>query len=134
MLALASVWIALATLLVAAGMFAYRPLMTDLTVISVLYFGTPGAWCLAGLVLWAHRHETSPDPGLAARRVQAKVAIALGLFAAAIVYALIIGSQKLEPIERSRRVAYNQPPGVSTRSPMSPHYDAGHDQRPTRNT
>ncbi len=115
MLALSSVWIALATMCVAAGMFVYRPFMTDLTVIFVLYFGTPGAWCLAGLVLWAHRHETSPDPGLAARRLQAKVAIALGLFAAAIVYALIIGSQKLEPIEPSRRVAYNQPPGVLER-------------------
>ncbi len=115
MLALASVWIALATMCVAAGMFVYRPFMTDATVIFVLYFGTPGAWCLAGLVLWAHPHETATDPGLSARRLQAKVAIALGLFAAAIVYALIIGSQKLEPIEPSRRVAYNQAPGVLDR-------------------
>jgi hypothetical protein len=99
MLALASVWIALASLLLAAAMAVYRPAMTDVTVLLVLYFGSPGALCLAGLTLWAHRKDTSTDPGLAARCLQAKVAIAMALAAAAIVYLLIIFSRKLVPIE-----------------------------------
>ena len=55
--------------------------------------------CLAIMVLWAHRKDTVTDPGLNARRVQAKVAISLATCAAAIVYALIIYSEKSIPIE-----------------------------------
>jgi hypothetical protein len=96
MLALAGVWIGLATFVLALGMALYRPAMTDVTVMLVLYLGSPGAMCLAGLTLWAHRH--GPDePGVAARRTQSKVAIGLALAAAAIVYALIIFSQKFVP-------------------------------------
>lgn len=97
-LALGSVWIGLLTLGLSVAMLLYRPTMTDLTVLLVLYFGAPGALCFAGLVLWAHRKEVSNDPAVAAQRMQAKVAIALALLAAAIVYALIIFSEKLEPI------------------------------------
>jgi hypothetical protein len=93
MLALSSVWIALGTLLLAVTMLAYRPAFTDGTVTLVLYFGSPGAMCLAGLVLWAHRKESSGDEGLRARRVQAKTAIALALLAAAIVYGLVMNAQ-----------------------------------------
>ena len=99
MLALASVWIGLASLVLAAAMLVFRPAMTDWSVTLVLYFGSPGALCLAILVLWAHRGEDSSDPGLEARRLQAKVAIVLAILAAAIVYALIIGSEKLLPAD-----------------------------------
>lgn len=95
MLALFSVWIGLLSFLLAAGMWLYRPLMTDPAIVAVLYFGAPGAMCLGGLVLWAHRRDISADPGLAAQRVQSKTGITLALFAAAIVYGLIIASKKL---------------------------------------
>jgi hypothetical protein len=96
-LALGGVWIALLTLALSATMFFYRPAMTDLTVLFVLYFGAPGALCFGGLVLWAHRKDASADTAVAAQRTQAKVAIAFALLAAAVVYGLIIFSQKLEP-------------------------------------
>lgn len=99
MLALTSVWIGLLSLLLAGTMVLHRPVFTDWTVTLVLYFGSPGAMCLAGLVLWALRKEDFDDGGVAAQRLQAKVAIALALFAAAIVYLLIIYSAKLEPVE-----------------------------------
>jgi hypothetical protein len=96
MLALVSVWLALLSLLLSLAMLAYRPAFTDISVVLVLYFGAPGAMCLAGLTLWAHRNEDSAnDPGLAGRRVQSKTAIVLAIAAAAIVYGLIICSKKL---------------------------------------
>jgi peptidoglycan biosynthesis protein MviN/MurJ (putative lipid II flippase) len=98
-LALASVWIGLAALVLAATMVLYRPAFTDWTVPMVLYFGSPGAMCLAGLVLWAYRKEDPTDPGLSAQRLQAKIAIAFALIAAAIVYLLFIFSEKLARIE-----------------------------------
>jgi len=98
MLALASVWLGLMSFLLALAMLVHRPAFTDWTVVLVLYFGAPGAMCLAGLTLWAHREEKSADdPGLAARRVQSVTAIVLSILAAAIVYGLIICSRKLTP-------------------------------------
>ncbi len=99
MLALTSVWIGLVVMVLAAAMVVYRPAFTDWTVTLVLYFGSPGAMCLAGLVLWAHRKEGSTDPGLAARRLQAKVSIALAILAAAIVYLLVIFATRVELFE-----------------------------------
>ena len=99
MLALAGVWISLASLLLAVAMVVYRPAFTDVTVTLVLYFGSPAALCFAGLVLWAFRKESDPDPGVAAQRVQAKVAIALAIVAAAIAYALVILAQQRPRIE-----------------------------------
>ena len=96
MLALASVWIGLGTILLAASMLLYRPAFTDVTVTLVLYFGSPGAMCLGGMVLWAHRKERSPDSGVASRRLQAKIAVILAGFAAAIVYLIIAHSQVIE--------------------------------------
>ena len=96
MLALLSVWVGLASLIFAAGMLVYRPAMTDITILLVLYFGSPGAICFAGLVLWAHRRNAAHDAAIVAQRRQAKAAIAMALFAAAVVYALIIASQKSE--------------------------------------
>ena len=101
MLALASVWIGLLTLLLAVGIVVHRPWMTDLTVLLVLYFGSPGAMCLAGLVLWAHRKEGNEDAGLQGQRRQAKIAIGMSLVAAAIVYLLIIFSTKIDRVERT---------------------------------
>ncbi len=96
MLALLSVWVGLSTFGTAVAMLVYRPAMTDQTVTTVLYFGSPGAMCFAGLVLWAYRKEPSDDPGVLAQRFQAKFAIVLAVLAAAIVYGLIIGSHKIE--------------------------------------
>ena len=96
MRALLSVWIGLGSRLVAVAMFVYRPAMTDLKVPLVLYFGAPGTICFAGLVLWAHRKDEAFEPAVVAQRLQAKIAIALAVVAAAIVYGLIIGSQKFE--------------------------------------
>ena len=95
MLALASVWIGLGVFLLAVAMLVYRPVFNDLTVTLVVYFGSPGALCLAGLVLWAYRKERSGDPGVAAQRVQAKFAITLAVLAAAIIYLLVGFSQPL---------------------------------------
>ncbi|MBI3835053.1 MAG: hypothetical protein HY287_12055 [Planctomycetes bacterium] len=96
MLALVSVWLALLSFVLSLTMLVYRPAFTDVTLTLVLYFGAPGAMCLAGLTLWAHRDEDAAnDPGLAGRRVQSKTAIALAIAAAAIVYGLIICSNKL---------------------------------------
>jgi hypothetical protein len=99
MLAFASVWISLASLLIAVAMLVYRPVMTDIAITIVLYFGSPGAMCFGGLVLWANRKEKMPEPGIIAQRVQCKVAITMAIVAAAIVYGLIIGSDKLVPVE-----------------------------------
>ena len=96
MLALLSVWLGLASLVLAAVMLIYRPAMTDLAILLILYFGAPGALCLAGLTLWANRTDDNPEPAILAQRLQSKVAITLALAAAAIVYALIIRSQKIE--------------------------------------
>ena len=93
MLALASVWIGLGVFLLAVAMLVHRPAFTDLTVTLIVYFGSPGAMCLAGLVLWAYRKEKTPEPGVVAQRLQAKAAIVLAVLAAAIVYLLVALSQ-----------------------------------------
>lgn len=98
MLAFSSVWIALASLLLAVAMIVYRPAMTDLNLAIVLYFGSPGALCFAGLTLWAFRKDDASDSGVAARRTQSKVAIVMALLAAAIVYALVILADQITPI------------------------------------
>lgn len=100
MLALASIWIGLLSLLIAVAMAIYRPVFTDLTVTLVLYFGSPGSLCFSGLVLWAHRKEDGRLPGIRDQRLQAKIAIGLALLAAVIVYLLIFYSEKLSPIGR----------------------------------
>jgi len=109
MLALSSVWIGLASLTLSVAMVVYRPAFTDLTVTLVLYFGSPGSMCLAGLVLWAYRKEDRADPGISAQSKQARVAIGLAITAAAIVYLLVIFSQKLEPLEDRPSIAYHSP-------------------------
>ena len=98
MLAISSVWIALASLLLAVAMLVYRPALTDLNLTLVLYFGSPGAICFAGLTLWAFRKDDASDSGVNARRTQAKVAIVIALAAAAIVYMLIIRADRIAPI------------------------------------
>lgn len=107
MLALASAWIGLATALIAVVMWVYRPAFTDLAVTAVLYFGAPAALCFAGMVLWAYRKEGSDDPGIGSQRAQAHVGIVLAVVSAAIVYGLIIGSEKIEPIEATATGVYN---------------------------
>ena len=99
MLAFASVWIALGSLILAVTMVVYRPAFTDLYVTVVLYFGAPGAMCFAGLLLWAYRKERDPDPGLMAQRRQARVAIGLSIVASAIVYVLVMSAEQRPRIE-----------------------------------
>jgi len=129
MLALASVWIALITFILAGVMLVYRPAMTDLTVTLVLYFGSPGALCLAGLVLWACRDEDQSDTAVQAQRLQSKVAVVLAIAAAAILYYLIINSQKIEP----RTAGIYNPPWEVARwmSPGTGEAYADQYQRPT---
>lgn len=95
MLALASAWIGLISLLIATTMWLYRPAFTDLGIALVLYFGAPGSMCLGGMVLWAHRKEDSASAGVAAQRLQARVGIILALIAIVIVYALVICAKTL---------------------------------------
>jgi heme/copper-type cytochrome/quinol oxidase subunit 2 len=134
MLALASVWIGLAALALSAAMVVYRPAFTDLTVTLVLYFGAPGSLCLAGLVLWAYRREDRADPGVAAQRKQARVAIVLALVAAVIVYLLVIFSHKLESFDRRASNAYHcAPKGAIVLYDATVHH-ADHFERPTGNS
>lgn len=99
MLALAAVWVALASLALAITMVVYRPAFCDINVTLVLYFGSPAALCFAGLVLWAFRKETDPAPAMNAQRLQAKTAMTLAIFAAAIVYALVMLAEERPVIE-----------------------------------
>ncbi|MEK6676528.1 MAG: hypothetical protein AABZ47_12860 [Planctomycetota bacterium] len=103
MIALTSVWMGLGTLLVALAMLVHRPAMTDTTLVLVLYFGSPGSICLAGLVLWAYRKESDMEPGIVAQKQQARVAICISLLAAIVVYALIFGSKKIDPTTNARK-------------------------------
>jgi hypothetical protein len=96
MIAFLSVWTGLLSFLLALVMVIHRPMMTDWTVTLVLWFGSPGSLCLAGLVLWAYRKEGAAEEGIGAQRRQAKAAIGMALAAAALVYLLIIFSHKIE--------------------------------------
>lgn len=95
MAAFAALWISVVSLTMAVAMLIHRPVLTDITIVFVLYFGAPGAMCLAGLVLWAHRKDDGRDPGVRARRLQAKVGISLAVLSAAIVYSLIISADRI---------------------------------------
>src|SRR3990172_2916884 len=134
MLALASVWIGLASLGLSVAMVVYRPAFTDLTVTLVLYFGSPGSLCLAGLVLWAYRKEDRADPGIVAQRKQAWVAISLAIAAAAIVYLLVLFSQKLEALDRNASNAYHSDPEGGTVVDGESGNHADHPKRPTGNS
>ena len=136
MLALGSVWIGLAAFLLAAAMLIYRPLFADWPVTLVLFFGSPGALCLAGLVLWAHRKGDASDPSVAAQRLQAKTALILALSAATIVYLLVIHSQKLESpaswfhqLNPKRASPIISSQGNEEASPVARGRNAGHYQR-----
>jgi hypothetical protein len=94
MLALLSVWISLAALLLSLGMVMYRPWFNDYTIPLVVMFGAPGGLCLAGMVLWNYRHDSSEAAAVAAQRLQARVAIGLSLAAAGIVYALVLFAER----------------------------------------
>ena len=89
MLAFLSVWLGLVTFALALAMLIHPPVATAVTFVLVLYFGAPGAMCLAGMVLWAHRKEASNGSEVAGQRLQAKVAIVLALAGAAIVYVIV---------------------------------------------
>lgn len=97
MLAFVSVWMGLGSLVAAVTMLFWRESFTDFHIWLVLWLGAPGTMCLAGLVLWSHRHEHMPEPAVVAQRLQCKVAIGLALVAVVIVYALIFGAQELDP-------------------------------------
>ncbi|MGB0715389.1 MAG: hypothetical protein ACPGXK_05895 [Phycisphaerae bacterium] len=95
MLALLSVWVGLISMVLAIGMCFFRTLFTDLNVVLVLYFGSPGALCFAGLVLWAYRKEGRDDEGINAQCLQARVGLTFGLIAATLVYILVIYAERV---------------------------------------
>ena len=95
MIALLSVWLGMGCLLLSAAMVIWRPAFNDVTLVVSLYFGCPGTICLAGLVLWSFRKDSTEDPGTKAQRMQCKVAIGLALTAAAIIYALVIRAEQV---------------------------------------
>ncbi len=110
MLALLAVWVSLAALTTALTMALYRPAFVDWTIPIALY-GSAAAICFGGLVLWSHRTvadgEAGVDPGIAAQRMQSKVAIGLGLLAAAIVYVLVIYAKPVQRIEPAGAAQYD---------------------------
>ena len=95
MIALASVWMGFACLLLSLVMWIWRPAMTDVTIWLVLWLGAPGTLCLAGIVLWSYRKRSRDEKDVAAQRLQCTVGIILALAAAAVVYTLIIRSEKI---------------------------------------
>lgn len=117
MLAFGGVWLGLASLGLAVVMLVVRPTMTDLTVTLVLYFGSPGALCFGGLVLWAHRKDETPEVAVLAQRTQAKVALVLAILAAAIVYGLVMGAEQIPRIDAEHAAFYNPARNDVTRTP-----------------
>lgn len=95
MFALLSVWLGLACLVAAIGMVVWRGMFTDGMVFALLWLGAPGALWLAGMSLWAHRKRDAGEPGVAAQRLQCKVAIGIAILAAGIVYLLIIKADEV---------------------------------------
>lgn len=90
MLALLSVWMSVACLALAGAMLLFRRAFTEFTMILFMEFMAPATLCLAGLVLWGHRKDHSPEPAVIAQRLQAKVAIALTLISVAIMYVIFL--------------------------------------------
>lgn len=84
-LALLSVWLGLAALVMSLAAVVYRPLLTD-TLLTIDLYTCVLTLTFSGLVLWASRHE--PDETRAAR-LQAKVGAVLAAAGAAIMYALV---------------------------------------------
>ncbi len=97
MAAFASVWSGLGCVILAVVMVVWRSMFNDWTVPLILWLGSPGTICIAGMVLWSYRKDSSFDPGITAQRVQCKVAIGLAITAAAIVYALIFNAEEVPP-------------------------------------
>jgi len=92
MLALLSVWTASVCLVLSATMVLWPPAFNDI-LLPIDLWGCCLSMCLAGLVLWSHRKDTSPEAGVRMQRLQCKVAVALSLVAAALVYALVIAAE-----------------------------------------
>jgi len=102
MMALASVWLGVGCFILALAMVVYPPEFTEWTMILLLQLGAPLALCFSGMVLWAHRKDTSGEPGIAAQRRQAKVSIGLTLAGIAIVYVIffVLANPPLSPLEK----------------------------------
>ncbi len=94
MLALLSVWLGLASLMMSLVMVLYRPAFNDVLLLIEMYFACPMSLMFGGLVLWATRREKSQN---VAPRLQAKVGITLALLAAAVVYGLVAFADRLVP-------------------------------------
>lgn len=96
----------MASLVLSAAMLLYRPFFTDWGMTLVLYFGSPGALCFSGLVMWSLRKEPDDTPGVTGQRAQAAVGAAIAIVAAAIVYALVIRAQPLQRVEPAANNGY----------------------------
>ncbi len=90
MLALLSVWLGVAALVLSLAMVVHRAWFTDVWLTVALYTAVLSL-TLAGVPLWALRKEPPAEPGVAARRRQCKVGIGLSVAAILIVYALVGG-------------------------------------------
>jgi len=96
MLALLSVWLSVAALAMSIAMLVRRAWFTDVWLTVTLYTAILSL-TLAGLTLWALRKEPPTGPGVAGRRRQCQVGIALSLLAIAIVYALVGATRSANP-------------------------------------
>ncbi len=92
MMALGSVWVGLACLILAIAMLLTPAAFTELTLPGLLYVGAPAALWLACVTLWLLRKEPSGDEAIDAQRLQAKVGITFTLIAVGIVYFLVLTS------------------------------------------
>jgi hypothetical protein len=88
MLALLSVWLGLAAMLLAAVMVVRRALFHDVWITITLYTAVL-ALTLGGVALWALRKESREDPAVPAQRTQCFVGCGCALLAIAIVYTLV---------------------------------------------
>jgi hypothetical protein len=88
MLALLSVWLAMAALLLSGAMLVRRAWFTDVWLTVALYTAIL-SMTLAGMTLWALRKEPGDGLGVSGRRQQCRVGFGLSLVAIAIVYALV---------------------------------------------
>ncbi|GMU23912.1 MAG: hypothetical protein AMXMBFR13_39890 [Phycisphaerae bacterium] len=88
MLALLSVWLGVAALLLSLVMAVWRRTFTDVWLAVALYTAI-FSLTFAGMTLWSLRREPRELPAVAARRAQSRVGIGLSLTAIAVVYGLV---------------------------------------------
>ena len=87
-MALISVWVGVAALLATVGLW-WLP-QPDRWLVGIFLFLDPGAIAGGTLVLWIYRGFDAPGDAVAMQRLQAKVAITLGLAAVVLGYIYVM--------------------------------------------